>query len=114
MPTFDVLSGTWYHITAPDLETAQKVYDAYWGDEAIPQGCDITEGEVDSHWIPVDLDGMDLTLEQYSTILRSSPNITTLEAIKEAIDGKTEPLPLSGLSWEEWKALPETERKPEW
>ena len=49
MPTFDVLSGTWYHITAPDLETAQKVYDAYWGDEAIPQGCDITEGEVDSH-----------------------------------------------------------------
>ena len=88
MPTFDVLSGTWYHITAPDLETAQKVYDAYWGDKALPDGCDIKEGEVDSHWIPVDLEGMDLTLEEYSTILRSSPNKTTLEAMKEAIEGE--------------------------
>ena len=97
MPTFDVLSGTWYHITAPDLETAQKAYDAYWEDTSLPDGCDITEGEVDSHWIPVDLEGMDLTLEQYSTILRSSPNKTTLEAMKEAIEGKTEPAPPTGF-----------------
>ena len=88
MPTFDVLSGTWYHITAPDLETAQEVYLAHFEDRPLPQGCDITEGEVDSHWIPVDLEGMDLTLEEYSTILRSSPNKTTLEAMKEAIEGE--------------------------
>ena len=93
MPTFDVLSGTWYHITAPDLETAQKVYDAYWDDQTLPDGCDIKEGEVDSHWIPVDLEGMDLTLEQYSTILRSSPNKTTLEAMLEALEDKADPEP---------------------
>ena len=94
MPTFDVLSGTWYHITAPDLETAQQVYDAYWNDdEVMPEGCTIEEGEVDSHWIPVDLEGMDLTLEQYSTILRTSPNKETLEAMKEALEDKTEPAP---------------------
>jgi hypothetical protein len=96
MPTFDVLSGTWYHITAPDLETAQKVYDAYWEDAALPDGCDIKEGEVDSHWIPVDLEGMDLTLEEYSTILRSSPNKTTLEAMKEALEDETTPEAPSG------------------
>ena len=76
------------HDTVPDLETAQKVYDAYWEDASLPDGCDIKEGEVDSHWIPVDLEGMDLTLEEYSTILRSSPNKTTLEAMKEAIEGE--------------------------
>jgi hypothetical protein len=94
MPTFDVLSGTWYHITAPDLETAQKAYDAYWEEDGpLPDDCKVVEGEVDSHWIPVDLDGMDLTLEQYTTILKSSPNKTTLEAMKDALEGNTDPEP---------------------
>jgi hypothetical protein len=70
MPTFDVLSGTWYHITAPDLETAEKAYDAYWDvDEQLPEGCKVEEGEVDSHWIPVDLDGPDLTLQEFQDIV---------------------------------------------
>ena len=98
MPTFDVLSGTWYHIQAPDLETAEKAYDAYWssGEEPMPEGCKVIEGEVDSHWIPVDLEGMDLTLEQYSNILRTSPNTTTLKAMQDALEGKTTPEPPSG------------------
>ena len=58
-------------------------------DEQLPEGCKVVEGEVDSHWIPVDLDGMDLTLEQYSNILRTSPNKTTLEAMKEALEDTT-------------------------
>ena len=97
MPTFDVLSGTWYHITAPDLETAEKAYDAYWDvDEQLPEGCKVVEGEVDSHWIPVDLDGMDLTLEQFSSILRTSPNTTTLKAMQDALEGNTTPEPPTG------------------
>jgi len=35
MPKFNVLSGTWYHIEAPDEETAYKAYDAYFGSEPI-------------------------------------------------------------------------------
>ena len=50
MPKFNVLSGTWYHIEAPDQATAEKVYDAYWGSEDMPEGCTVEEGEVDSHW----------------------------------------------------------------
>ena len=96
MPKFNVLSGTWYHIEAPDEETAYKAYDAYFGSEPMPEGCKVVEGEVDSHWIPVDLEGMDLTLEQYSNILRTSPNKNTLEAMQEALEGKTTPEPPSG------------------
>lgn len=71
MPKFDVLSGTWYHITAPDLETAKKVYDAYWDEEEpIPLGCDITEGEVDSIWTP-DLDGPLLSLEEFKNMMET-------------------------------------------
>jgi hypothetical protein len=62
----------------------------------MPEGCKVVEGEVDSHWIPVDLEGMDLTLEQYSNILRTSPNKNTLEAMQEALEGKTTPEPPSG------------------
>jgi hypothetical protein len=47
MPKFNVLSGTWYHIEAPDEETA---YDAYFGSEPMPEGCKVVEGEVDSQW----------------------------------------------------------------
>ena len=36
---------------------------------------------------------MDLTLEQYTTILKSSPNKTTLEAMKDALEGNTDPEP---------------------
>jgi hypothetical protein len=52
MPKFNVLSGTWYHIEAPDEETAYKAYDAYWssGQEPMPEGCKVEEGEVDSIW----------------------------------------------------------------
>jgi beta-galactosidase/beta-glucuronidase len=50
MPKFNVLSGTWYHIEAPDEETAEKAYDAYWGEEDMPEGCKVVEGEVDSQW----------------------------------------------------------------
>jgi len=39
---------------------------------------------------------MDLTLEQYSNILRTSPNKTTLEAMKEALEGDTTPEPPKG------------------
>lgn len=83
MPTFDVLSGTWYHITAPDLETAQQVYNAYFSDEPFPKGCGIEEGEVDSHWIPVDLD-------------LPMVNETTYKAMQEAWNGETTPEPPSG------------------
>jgi hypothetical protein len=62
----------------------------------MPEGCKVVEGEVDSHWIPVDLEGMDLTLEQYSNILRTSPNKNTLEAMQEALEGKTTPEPPKG------------------
>jgi len=96
MPKFNVLSGTWYHIQAPDEETAYMAYDAYFGSEPMPEGCSVVEGEVDSHWIPVDLEGMDLTLEQYSNILRTSPNKNTLEAMQEALEGKTTPEPPKG------------------
>jgi len=52
MPKFNVLSGTWYHIEAPDEATAEKAYDAYWssGEEPMPEGCKVVEGEVDSIW----------------------------------------------------------------
>jgi hypothetical protein len=50
MPKFNVLSGTWYHIEAPDEDTAYKAYDAYWGEEDMPEGCKVVEGEVDSQW----------------------------------------------------------------
>ena len=85
MPTFDVLSGTWYHIQAPDLETAEKAYDAYWssGEEPMPEGCKIVEGEVDSHWIPIDLDAPQV-------------NETTYKAMQDAYNGKTTPEPPSG------------------
>lgn len=85
MPSFDVLSGTWYRITAPNLETAQKAYDAYWdcGDEIMPEGCTVEKGEVDSHWIPLDLDGPDLTLEEF---IGRIPNQTTIDAMKEAME----------------------------
>lgn len=84
MPTFDVLSGTWYHITAPDLETAEKAYDAYWDvDEQLPEGCKVVEGEVDSHWIPIDLDAPQV-------------NETTYKAMQDAYNSKTTPEPPSG------------------
>jgi hypothetical protein len=84
MPTFDVLSGTWYHITAPDLETAEKAYDAYWDvDEPMPEGCKVVEGEVDSHWIPVDLD-------------LPMVNETTYKAMQDAWNGNTTPEPPKG------------------
>lgn len=77
MPTFDVLSGTWYHITAPDLKTAEKAYNAYWdgvrSSTLTSMGCKVVEGEVDSHWIPVDLDGPDLTLEQFKDMVDPEP-----------------------------------------
>ena len=47
---FNVLSGTWYHIEAPDEDTAYKAYDAYFGSEPMPEGCKIVQGEVDSYW----------------------------------------------------------------
>ena len=50
MPKLNVLSGTWYHIDAPDEATAEKAYEAYWGEEDMPKGCKVIEGEVDSHW----------------------------------------------------------------
>ena len=56
MPKFNVLSGTWYHIEAPDLETAEEAYDAYFGTEPMPEGCIVREGEVDSHWDWEDID----------------------------------------------------------
>lgn len=83
MPNFDVLSGTWYHITAPDLDTAKEVYEAYWEDKALPDGCDIKQGEVDSHWIPIDLDGPELTFEEFKDRI---PNETTLAAMREAME----------------------------
>lgn len=86
MPTFDVLSGTWYHITAPDLETAQKTYDAYWDvNEQLPEGCEVEEGEVDSLWVPIDLD-------------LPMVNETTYKAMQEAWNGETTPEPPTG--WE--------------
>ena len=47
---FNVLSGTWWHIEAPDEETARKTYNAFWEDKEIPKGCSMSEGEVDSIW----------------------------------------------------------------
>lgn len=85
MPTFDVLSGTWYHITAPDLETAEKAYDAYWDvNEQLPEGCKVEEGEVDSHWIPVDLDGPDLTLQEFQDIVNEPAPPTGFEPKEDA------------------------------
>jgi len=82
MPTFDVLSGTWYHISAPDLETAEKAYDAYWssGLEPMPEGCKVIEGEVDSIW------------SEFVYV----PNETTMKAMQEAIEANTTPEPPSG------------------
>ena len=67
MPKFNVLSGTWYHIEAPDEATAEKAYEAYWGEEDMPEGCTIEEGEVDSHW------------DEYVYV----PNETTIKAMQE-------------------------------
>jgi hypothetical protein len=50
MTKFNVLSGTWYHIEAPDEETALQAYDSYFGSEPMPKGCRVIEGEVDSLW----------------------------------------------------------------
>ena len=82
MPTFDVLSGTWYHIQAPDLETAEKAYDAYWssGEEPMPEGCKVVEGEVDSIW------------SEFVYV----PNETTMKAMQEAIEANTTPKPPKG------------------
>jgi hypothetical protein len=81
MPTFDVLSGTWYHIIAPDLETAEKAYDAYWDvDEQLPEDCSVVEGEVDSIW------------SEFVYV----PNETTMKAMQEAIENKTTPEPPKG------------------
>jgi hypothetical protein len=75
MPKFNVLSGTWYHIEAPDEATAEKAYDAYWssGEEPMPEGCTVEEGEVDSHW------------DEYVYV----PNETTIKAMEE--EGTPEP-----------------------
>jgi len=80
MPVFDVLSGTWYHIQAPDLETAEKAYDAYWDvDEPMPEGCKVIEGEVDSHWIPIDLEAPQVNETTYKAIMDAHQGITTPE-----------------------------------
>ena len=83
MPKFNVLSGTWYHIEAPDEATAEKAYDAYWssGEEPMPEGCKVVEGEVDSIWE----DATDYV-----------PNETTIKAMEEALEGKTTPEPPKG------------------
>ena len=85
MPKFNVLSGTWYHIEAPDEETAYKAYDAYWssGLEPMPEGCTVEEGEVDSHW------------EDYWT--EHVPNETTIKAMQE--DGTPEPPSGWSIAW---------------
>jgi hypothetical protein len=51
MPSFRVLSGTWYEIEAPSQEVAELAYDAYWDVNAqLPEGCVVVEDEVDSVW----------------------------------------------------------------
>jgi len=51
MAVYRVLSGTWYEIEAPNMEMAEKAYDAYWdSEEKMPFGCEVFEGSVDSHW----------------------------------------------------------------
>jgi hypothetical protein len=83
MPIFNVLSGTWYHIEAPDLETAEEAYDAYFSDEDMPKDSKVVEGEVDSHWDWEDIDD-------------KFPNKTTIKAMEEALEGKTTPEPPKG------------------
>jgi hypothetical protein len=70
MPIFNVLSGTWYHIEAPNLETAEEAYDAYFSDEDMPKDSKVVEGEVDSHWDWEDIDD-------------KFPNKTTIKAMQE-------------------------------
>ena len=67
MPKFNVLSGTWYHIEAPDLETAEQCYDAYFSSEDMPKDCKIVEGEVDSHWDWEDIDDKIALMEKEAT-----------------------------------------------
>jgi hypothetical protein len=81
MPKFNVLSGTWYHIEAPNQFVAEEAYDAYFGSEDMPEGCKVVEGEVDSIWE----DATDYV-----------PNETTIKAMEEAMEGKTTPEPPKG------------------
>jgi hypothetical protein len=50
MPSFRVLSGTWYEIEAPSQEVAELAYDAYFCEDEMPEGCTIEEVECDSIW----------------------------------------------------------------
>jgi hypothetical protein len=51
MPGYRVISGTWYTIEAPNMDMAEKAWDAFWdSDEKMPFGCEVFCEEVGSHW----------------------------------------------------------------